>query len=219
MLKANMTLLNSLIIITFSGCFTYVNAQESVSSYEKSLIHNSKTVKKSVSHQSPQSKYNLNQLSDELQKRGWTVDKDHDGSLILKPKKSASKLAAKHSKSIKQKADSNNSSFYTMQKQLRDKGWGVNKNADGSIFLYPPKKSVHQPIQKKPISLPVNNWQKAYDLSQNWIDSNSISAAAVGKIRKIINIYIVSIVSAKKPHTLLHQIAIRNHDGKVIPLN
>ncbi|NOQ80621.1 MAG: hypothetical protein GQ546_14630, partial [Gammaproteobacteria bacterium] len=69
------------------------------------------------------------------------------------------------------------------------------------------------------IDLPVNTWQEAHDIAQGWLQDNSIGNAAVGKIRKIINVYIISIVTNKSPHTLMHQVAIRSNDGAVLLLN
>ena len=69
------------------------------------------------------------------------------------------------------------------------------------------------------IALPVNSWQEAYDISSAWLASQSEFDATVGRIRKILRVYVVSIVTAEEPYTLLQQIAIRTSDGAVIVLN
>ena len=69
------------------------------------------------------------------------------------------------------------------------------------------------------IALPVNSQQEAYDIASSWLDSQQDSGATVGRIRKILRVYVVSIVTEETPHNLLQQIAIRASDGAVIVLN
>lgn len=272
MLKINKTRLKRLIIISLSSCFCNVYALDSVSSYEKSLSQKTKPVTEVNSDALNQANYDMNQLAKELEHRGWIINKENDGSLVLKLKESTQDTSSKNTSETDQwqqiqkkfnnagwtaERDSdgslrlipqqkqinepvekkvpeeviktkttNNNSFVDMQTQLRKKGWDVTNNSDGSILLYPPEqaastfpKPCYGSATNINIDLPVNTWQEAHDVTQGWLQDNSISDAAVGKIRKIINVYIISIVARTSPHTLQHQVAIRSHDGAVILLN
>lgn len=154
-------------------------------------------------------------IQSKLQAAGWKVDRESDGSLILVPP------AAGESQAV-QKIDP----MLDMQQKLQSAGWIVSKKPDGSLLLYPPGDTVSAKPEPTPgilpslkLSLPVNSWQTAYEISQGWLDKQPPFGAAVGKIRKIFRIYLVSIVSEQSPYKLLQQIAIRNSDGAVIVLN
>ncbi len=175
------------------------------------------------------------ELTKKLQARGWNVQREADGSLLIKPKAPTQvsspvvKAAAASSTETTEPATSDNgtaNSFQTMQKKLQGLGWSISHNADGDILLYPPKKpSTEQPppcpgsATSVDVSLPVDSWQEAHDIARGWLVDQSGYQAAVGKIRKILNVYIISIVSEKAPFKLQQQIAIRNSDGAVGVLN
>jgi hypothetical protein len=74
-------------------------------------------------------------------------------------------------------------------------------------------------VQSGEIVLPVDEWSEARRIAQAWLDVQGTEASAVGKIRKVLRVYLVSIVEAKAPYGLRHQIAIRTRDGKVVPLD
>lgn len=274
MLKTNKARLQILLLISLSSYICTVNALDTVSSYEKSQAQNAGAAPESNADNPEQTNYNLDQLANELKNRGWNINKEEDGTLVLTPKVPSKKAINKENGEIdqwqqiqqkfikagweverdadgsirlypqqKQPATSDvkklskenntiinieNSSFISadMQKQLREKGWGVTNNSDGSILLYPPEQApsaIPKPCYGSAttvnIDLPVNTWQEAHDIAQGWLLDNSIGNAAVGKIRKIINVYIISIVANKSPYTLMHQVAIRSNDGAVILLN
>ncbi len=160
------------------------------------------------------------EIEQQLRKSGWKTLQDADGSLILIPPEKPIVTAPKAEKSDTEE------SFQSMQQKLRDAGWQVTNTADGSILLYPPEQTPTNKPRACPgipqtagVTLPVNSWQKAHDIAVSWLKGQSGYHASVGRIRKILNIYIVSIVADRTPHTLLQQIAIRNHDGAVIVLN
>lgn len=265
MLKNKQNQLQGLIIIALSSCLYPVHAADTVSSYEQSRLAQDKPVS--------DANYNLEQLSVELEKRGWKVAKEKDGSMILKPQMPTKKNMGKTSSSgdqwqqVKEKFNNagwdvvrdndgsirlysqaetskpeNTEAAVTtantaislkkdnllsadMQTQLETMGWGISKSSDGSLSLYPPAKKkispepCHGTIGTINIDLPVNTWQEAHDIASQWVQANSISNDSVGKIRKIVNIYIISIVSATPPHALLHQVALRTDNGAVILLN
>ncbi|MCW8932570.1 MAG: hypothetical protein OQL19_20345 [Gammaproteobacteria bacterium] len=257
-------------------CNTY--AQESVSSYEKSLINkNESTIQSQTLVQSKRKSaetpinFDMNALKDELQTRGWDTQPQTDGSLILLPQQTLdnkkikktdkntsektqwqqlkqqlqntgwsafhdtdgsihltppNSLHVKQSEEIIQKNSKAQNTFKDAQQKLRDNGWNVIENSDGSIFIYPPKNAASKKLYSCPgiqptvsVPLPVDSWQEAHDIAQGWLHKESIPNSALGKIRKIFNVYIVSIVSDKAPYSLMHQIAIKKNNGAVIVLN
>jgi len=169
------------------------------------------------------------QLQSKLQDAGWQVEREADGSLRLTPpetevatkENTVTQDTVTHTKKTDEKK-----SFQDIQQDLRDTGWGVTNSPDGSILLYPPDKPDLEKPQPCPgtaltlnIALPVDNWGEAHDIAQDWLSNQSPFNAAVGKIRKILDIYLVSIVADAAPFNLIQQIAIRSSDGTVIVLN
>jgi hypothetical protein len=110
----------------------------------------------------------------------------------------------------------------TMQERLRDAGWRVKQAADGSLLLYPPDSSIAgvTPCPGIPagteIPLPVDTAEKARRIAEKWLESVPLDDATVGKIRNVVRVYMVSIVSPAPPYRLRNQIAIRKRDGTVV---
>ncbi|MCU7937802.1 MAG: hypothetical protein KZQ64_04965 [gamma proteobacterium symbiont of Bathyaustriella thionipta] len=272
MLKIKKSRLQGLILIALSTYICHANALDTVSSYESSLKHSTQPSHEVDSSRVNQANYNMNELAEQLENRGWKINRENDGTLLLKPKVPSKKNMKKDNSGIEQwqqiqqqfnnagwsverdkegslrltpqqkqtinpvkkevqkdihkEAQSKNNSFIEIQAELRKKGWNITNNTDGSILLYPPEqassallKPCHGSATTIDIDLPVNTWQKAHDVAHGWLQNNFIKNAIVGKIRKIINVYIISIVASTAPHTLQHQIAIRSNDGTVILLN
>jgi hypothetical protein len=67
--------------------------------------------------------------------------------------------------------------------------------------------------------LPIDDWAEANSIANAWLKSADNKTLAIGKIRKILRVYLVSIVTNEAPFVLQHQIAIRQSDGHVIVLN
>ncbi len=259
-----------------------VHAQESVSSFEQSINNNTnKPAGQSQPDNTPKmipANYDMKELAEKLEKRGWDIQHKKDGSLILVPKTTPDNQTHASTKSQWQQLqekfqnsgwtatidqdgsmhltppdkvitfkqednnqtgnnktqtlkNSSNLSFKKMQNKLQANGWVVRKNSDGSVLLYPPelsaqKKTALEKVISCPgikisnkVPLPINSWQKAHDIAQSWLNHESISDMSVGKIRKIFNVYIISIVADKAPFNLKYQIAIKNSNGAVIVLN
>ena len=162
-----------------------------------------------------------------LKETGWSVQRETDGTLRLQPPGTGT--------SVTQKAiDHENKSrgaglSQAMQQQLRDAGWRITDTSDGSILLFPPRNSVAEKPRPCPgsplkidITLPVDNWHEAYRIARSWLKDQTTQPpfhAVVGKIRKILDVHVVSIVSDQAPYPLIQQIAIRKSDGAVIVLN
>jgi len=164
------------------------------------------------------------QLKDKLQAAGWFVDRETDGSLILTPPDQSTTASTRPAE---QKTETGSiGSLRSMQQQLRDTGWQVIEDSDGSILLYPPGEDfATKPVSCRgssltaAIELPVDSPQEAYIIAQDWLDKQPPFNAQIGRIRKILKVHVVSIVSDKAPYTLVQQIAVRNSDGSVIVLN
>ena len=154
-------------------------------------------------------------LKQQLEKAGWNTSEDADGSLVLRPPRDT----------IGQTPSRNPGPLAGMREKLEAAGWRIEETADGSLLLYPPGKDEADAIagctgvltRYRP-DLPVDSWQKAYDVAQSWLADQPGTNASVGRIRRILGVHIISIVSSKPPYRLMHQIAIRNSDGAVIVL-
>ena len=165
-------------------------------------------------------------LAEKLRSAGWQVDNETDGSLRLVPPATNQKTeVAGPVQATESSATSSDQSDKSMQQKLRDTGWNVSQARDGSLLLYPPESKGAKPLPcpgnltSVHVPLPVDNWHEAYDIAWTWLSVQQPFSAAVGKIRKIFDVHLVSIVSSSPPHQLIQQIAIRNSDGAVIVLN
>lgn len=153
----------------------------------------------------------------ELQAAGWTTQRAEDGSLLLFPSTPGTERDTEEDSSVVMSEE--------LQERLRDAGWTVQQGAGGELLLYPPGKDGPA-VPACPgvgttarVSLPVDSWEEATAIAQSWLETQPLENAAVGRIRKILRVHLVSIVNATRPHRLRHQIAIRNRDGAVIVLD
>lgn len=236
MQKKTVTLLKALLAASLSIFVSSVFAEDSLPSFEQalkdtgwsvqreadgSLILEPKELTGSTQGNSTVTEDQWPQLKDKLQAAGWLVEREADGSLRLAPPASG---ASAEPEVIPQAAETNEeNSFQSMQQKLKDAGWDVSNSPDGSILLYPPKRSKPQACPgialTLDIMLPVDSWKEAHDIAQGWLNEQSPFNAAVGKIRKILDIYLVSIVSDTAPFSLIQQVAIHSSDGTLIVLN
>jgi hypothetical protein len=161
---------------------------------------------------------NMDQFADELKQKGWSIEHKNDGSIILMPKPAQKPVTKEEPNEVIPLLD--------MKSRLETYGWKANIDKDGNLNLIPPdkiKKKTTQHCQgtltNANINLPVDSWIEAHHISEKWLEIQAIPNSTVGKIRKILNVYIVSIVGKETPYSLLHQIAINNHTGKVLQLN
>ena len=158
------------------------------------------------------------QLRKQLEATGWRTSEDADGSLLLRPPKGPENMEDPSGS-----ADS--IPLAGIKDQLEAAGWKVEESSDHSLLLYPPgenrvSKAPHCAgvlTRYRPV-LPVDSWQEAHDVAQSWLGKQPGLQASVGRIRRILGVHVISIVSSRPPHHLLHQIAIRNSDAAVIVL-
>ena len=156
----------------------------------------------------------MGQLQKRLEEAGWVTRRAEDGSLLLFPVPPQLETG---SNTIE-----GNLMDESMQERLRAAGWTVQQAADGSLLLFPPgtpaDSLVPCPGAKTgaSITLPVDSSQEARAVAEKWLKKQPLGDATVGRIRDVVRIYVVSIVSSTPPHRLRHQIAIRKRDGSVI---
>ncbi len=230
------TLLRVLLAASLSTLIGSVSAEDSLSSFEQalkdtgwsvqreadgSLILESKELTRSTPENSPSTEDQWPQLQSKLQAAGWFVEREADGSLRLAPPEAETLPEPKAAPPVTETDEED--SFQSMQQKLRDAGWGVANSSDGSILLYPPDRIKPQACPgiapTVDVMLPVDTWKEAHDIAQGWLNEQSPFNAAVGKNRKVLNIYLVSIVSDTAPFGLIQQVAIRSSDGALIVLN
>ncbi|MFK5895103.1 MAG: hypothetical protein QM504_17965 [Pseudomonadota bacterium] len=235
-------------IILFTYTFNSFAQDLSASGFEQALTDTGWSVQKNaqgdiilnVPKQPHQTKLknsiDITKLADELAKGGWKVQQKEDGSLVFftpeplqKSKENSNnyldcsnqvetyKKAVKH---IRKNPDCS-SQIEAYKKSVKSSS----EVSDCSSQIEAYKKSFNNPLQvcsgivpSIDISMPVDTWQKAHDISKDWLTNQSIKQATVGKIRQIFNVYLVSIVEEKEPFALLHQIAIKAKNGNVITL-
>jgi len=165
-----------------------------------------------------------NQSMDALQRRlesaGWKVDRDNDGSLIFhKPEQTAQESPQAILPDLPM----------GLSGLLESPHWRVQRSADGSLLLFPQESKVNEQFDQAQITagvsvvaqfeLPIDEWTEAKSIAKAWVESIGANDLAVGKIRKILRVYLISIVQDETPYALKHQIAIRQSDGHVIVLN
>ena len=159
-------------------------------------------------------------LQKRLEAAGWIVSRDTDGSLVFhRPDNIEQKSKQASSEELPAGLDS----------LLDNPHWRVEKSPDGSLLLYPQEPEVDKQFDSAQITqgvsviaklkLPVDEWAEADSIARAWLESTGDKSLAIGKIRKILRVYLVSVVQNEAPFVLQHQIAIRQSDGHVIVLN
>ena len=181
-----------------------------------------------------------------LRQRGWRVLTDMDGNTLLMPIRPAAsepiattstappghaspEAAAADPPPVGNPTDS-------FRQALEEKGWTVRMHSDGSMIVYPPAVTPPAaPIREAPdttlsgycegitlaaeeVQLPVDSAEKARLLSTAWIANFGRANHAVGKVREVNQLFIVSIVDAVGPHPLHNQLVVRE-DGTIIALH
>ena len=171
------------------------------------------------------------QLWERLRGSGWRVEVAPDGSTLLYPPVTGEDASAA---ADEQPAEPPSEPQMTLDDLLSQRGWRVERTADGSLLLYPrgegavaEQKSppmpcqghVPAPVSAGELELPVDVWSEAKIIADAWLSSVDGAGLTVGRIRRIFRVFLVSIVDARPPHELRHQIAINAEDGRVVVLN
>jgi len=174
-----------------------------------------------------------NAMWERLRGMGWRVETDAEGATLLYPP--VKKQAAAKKKAVGPKGGDTTAKDKTLDQVLEERGWRVERDSDGTMTLYPQaveaepeqqENKVIEPAQgyvpteeESGVELPVNKWSEAKRMAESWIQVFGSGELKVGKIRKVLRVYLVSIVESKSPYALQHQIAINTSDGRVVVLN
>ncbi len=160
----------------------------------------------------------------QLRDAGWRVEKGADGSTLLYPPAQPTLPAAPNTESPPQTAPN-------LDQLMAERGWLVERLADGSVILrpraaeaprakvVPAKGYVPSAVRNADVSTPVDEWGEAKRIASDWLKVFGNNTMSVGRIRKVLRVYVVSIVDKKPPYRLEHQLAINAADGRVIVLN
>jgi hypothetical protein len=167
-------------------------------------------------------------LQGSLKERGWQLEWNPSGSLILRPQGQIGTTAERT------KPPAVGKPLDRLPDMPGFEYWRIEKQTDGSWTFQPltqaPAASVStngtttlgrcEGIQVKhaAVSLPVNTWGEAQTLAQAWLRDAGMQGLLLGKIRRVLGIYLISLVADSTPHALKHQLAIRASDGRVILL-
>ncbi|MES9843737.1 MAG: hypothetical protein ABW162_07140 [Candidatus Sedimenticola sp. PURPLELP] len=168
-------------------------------------------------------------LGEALKQRGWEASWQVDGSLVIKPAKGENtseaidKPVSLQSRAYQipdlpgfeywriEKGEDGSMMFHPLVKTRIDKSSGDYKPASGECVIYLPS-TVR-------VQLPVDEWAEAKELAQAWLDMSGRTGMQVGRIRKVLRVYMVSLVGDSAPYRLKHQLAIRASDGGAILLD
>lgn len=166
------------------------------------------------------------QMQQQLEAAGWGASREADGTLVLiPPEEPLKETSPVEEASAPEQQDY---SMGTIQEKLKESGWQVTQHNDGSILLYPPDLRESEELSIQPcrghappdgFNLPANSWSRARKLAMEWLKEQTPGKLKVGKIREIFDVFLVSIVTASRPHRLRHQIVVRKRDGRIIVLN
>lgn len=159
-----------------------------------------------------------------LARLGWRVERGADGSTLLyppvptaNPGRTADSTPVEAEKSL--------------EALLQERGWRVDRDAQGGLLLYPSAPAgtgaavtpvvgaLTAPVRDAAVALPVDRWAEARTIAEAWLAEHGAPGWQVGKIRQIHRVYMVSIVDAARPPTVVHQIAITSGNGLVVVLN
>jgi len=180
-------------------------------------------------------------FTERLRARGWGVEEEPDGTLVLNPPQvpaaprvgqgGAIGSEAPKSPSLAEDTESGASATHGLADALRERNWQVEELADGSLIIQPPtgeqtpESAVFDPgcgpwtapaVTDGDIKLPVNTWAEAHLITRQWLDQQAPKGLLVGKIRKVLKVYLVSIVADQRPFELVHQLVIRSRDGRLL---
>ena len=176
-----------------------------------------------------------------LRAHGWHVEYAADGSILLYPPEQQAavappaEVAADKQTPAEETADFSDDAVLDI---LEKRGWTVERAPDDSLLLYPRGHAAPSADESVAESLPgtCEGYETAaltageiksplltpedvVVVARSWLRDAQADDLAVGRIRQVFRVYIVSIVDASPPHRLRHQLAIRRDDARVILLD
>ncbi|MET0064400.1 MAG: hypothetical protein AB2552_05240 [Candidatus Thiodiazotropha endolucinida] len=204
--------------------------QEYISA-DGSVIYRQPVKEQVTDNQSPEAELpKIRQFGNALQERGWQVEWDSDGTLILRP----GDTGDTDDVPAQTATQPDESGTVTLPANLKGfEYWHIERDESGALLFHPVElPSTNQSMtvdataemaecridyfQLDPGVLPLDEWSEVHELTKRWIDATKESGLQVGKIRKINRVYLVSVVGVTEPYRLRYQLAIRVSDGGVI---
>ncbi|MEW8693339.1 MAG: hypothetical protein AB2535_20070 [Candidatus Thiodiazotropha endolucinida] len=207
--------------------------QEYISA-DGSVIYRQPVKEPATDNQSPEAELpKIRQFGNALQERGWQVEWDSDGTLILRPGETVEtgETGDAPAQTATQTVERGS---VTLPANLKGfEYWHIERDESGSLLFHPVElPSTNQSMtvdatatmaecridyfQLDPDVLPLDEWSEVNELTKQWIDATKEPGLQVGKIRKINRVYLVSVVGDSEPYRLKYQLAIRVSDGGVI---
>ena len=180
-----------------------------------------------------------------LRDRGWRLEQDASGNTILTPANvgtstsGAKKLEETANDSGDTETVTSADPFSQFQRSLRKKGWRVESAPDGAVLVYPPisgkapdanqadaaqaQRGHYKGIESATVlagevALPVDNEAKAGRIARDWVERFGSPKQVVGRIRRVNDVHIVSIVDETPPHRLRNQLVILTKTGRVVAI-
>ena len=128
--------------------------------------------------------------------------------------------------------------FEDVRALLATRGWKLETDAPGNWLLTPQGEPGPQsttpaavkdpraeasgsppgPAPSGTASQPVHKQADAVAHAREWLERTGKTGLTVGAVRRIHQVFLVSIVGESPPHRLQNQLAIRVEDGRVVPL-
>ena len=186
----------------------------------------------------------LSRLEAIARQRGWQVERDENGGLLLYPKifldddRSANLAAAKKAgKDVASPLEGAIGASETerLQKALQARGWQTGHAENGDLLLFPvTEENTPVTVQTIPLAhcleggsrklhidnltLPLDDKLDAGRIARAWIEQDGSRDLLVGRIHHLGNVYLVDVVTAGKARTLKGQLLIDGRNGALIPI-
>ena len=184
------------------------------------------------------------QLEEALRERGWQVDRAPDGSLVMQlppgrvqaqpsepPAVEPPSTEASPPSEIETGDHEREGRAFSPAEAESVSGfrhWILESAPDGSVILRPRPTRVEAvaiapcggtAVPLGGLELPVDSDAEAGTIATLWLEQTGLEGMAVGRVRKVLRVYLVSIVTADPPFHLQHQLAVNAEDGTVVVLN
>ncbi len=180
-----------------------------------------------------------------LRDRGWRLEQDASGNTILTPANAGTSTSGtmKLEETANDSGDTETATtadpFSQFQRSLRKKGWRVESAPDGAVLVYPPisgkasdayqadaapaQRGHYKGIESATVlagevALPVDNEAEAGRIARDWVERFGSPEQVVGRIRRVNDVHIVSIVDETPPYRLRNQLIILTETGRVIAI-
>ena len=167
----------------------------------------------------------LDALEAALKRHGWRVEYDSEGSLLLFPPvpDPVSEPVDPPPAEVGETIDATD--LDALQAAAAERGWGHRREEDGSLVLVPPGRSSESADAPscqigmvrvsgaEEVPLPVDTADKAGRLAEFWLQESGVDSLAIGRIRQVNRLFLVSMVEDEQPFFLHTQLVIRADDG------